>query len=148
MCLLHIHYHNLSKGLSVDGLQIGTYKTKKIAELAASTAVEVFNIAPTEDSNKTLERARDAAEKATDCPSSKPRKRKLGDFLVDDDEEKKWRRGSGTRRNRTWISRNIVGGVEALRGICDELEAGRIQSNTKRVTKQGRKKVKIEYMKA
>ena len=95
-----------------------------------------------------MKRARSVAEKVTGCPSAKPSKRKLGeDFLVDDNEEN-WRPGSGIPRNRTWIRHNIVGGRETLKEICDDLEQRRIQSNTKRVTKHGRKRVKIEYMRA
>ena len=139
-----------SKEVKVGGLNIGTYETRKIAELAKNTAVEVFNSAPmSEDKALVLKRARVAAEKATNCPSAKPRKRKSGeDFLVDDDEEKKWCRGSGTPRNKTWIRNNIVGGKATFAEIFEDLEQGRIQSRTDRVTKHGRKRVKIEYMRA
>jgi len=146
-CVSHTLIIIFSKEVKVDGLQIGTYKKKKIAELAARTAVEVFNSAPmSEDSASILERARDAAFKATDCPSAKPREHKSGeDFLVHVDEEKKWCRGSGTPRNRTWIRSNIRGSKATLKKICDNLEQDVIQSSTDRVTKTGDKKVKIEY---
>ena len=146
-CVSHTLIIIFSKEVKVDSLQIGTYKTKKIAKVAASTAVEVFNSAPmSEDSASILERARDAAFKATDCPSAKSIKRKSGeDFLVHVDEEKKWRRGSGTPRNKTWIRNNIVGGKATFAKIFENLEQGVIQSSTDRVTKAGRKRVKIEY---
>ena len=128
----------------MDNQIIGTYKKKKIAEVAKSAAVKVFNSAPiSEEKDTTLARARDAAFKATDCPSAKSQKKQNGNFLVDVDEEEKWCHGSGTRRNKAWIYANIRGSKETLRKICDRLEQGLIQSSTDRVTKAG-KKVKIE----